>query len=136
MAVLPHHVAAPQGRPRRTGNLSRVIKTHVKCGSRCLADGWRGPSAACKRLRQSNHRENYRNGRTSLHSNDAESDVSRCRLWHRAKWSKVCSLNVKAEAAKATHMEGHVADYLLQTNWRQHMQLSMGVLLVCFSHAA
>lgn len=73
-----------------------------------------------------------RSKKTGVHSNDAESEFGRFKLWHRLKYSRMRTLNTKDQAAKKTHMDGHVAEYVLQTNAGEKMRLNMKLLLEAF----
>ena len=67
------------------------------------------------------------------HTNDAESEVSRFKLWSRGKWSKVRTLNSRSSEQKQTVLKKHVDDYyVLQTNVGDQMMLKMSHLMEAF----
>ena len=130
--VLKHPKQAVAGKPRGGKELARVIKHHLKEGSRVVADGWKGTEEACRltghELRQCQHKDSFR-APDGTHSNDAESEVAKLRLWWRTKWSKVRTKNTRDAQLKQRHLQGHLAEFVLQTNLGDGMQLPFRVLL-------
>ena len=58
---------------------------------------------------------------TGVHSIDAESEISRFKLWCRSKWSKVRTVNLKSQLRKKQKLDGKVADlHAANQRWGWH----------------
>ena len=138
--ILPHPEAAPSKKPRGKKSLKNVIGKHIKSGSTVVSDGWLSTQTAAEELNLSsstcNPAKGCRDLATGVHSNDAESEISRIKLWCRSKWSKVRTVNLKSQLRKKQNLDGKVAEYLLQTNVGDGMKVPMGVLLEAFATAS
>ena len=131
-AVLPSSSSASDKKPRGHDLIKQALQRHVLPKSKVTADGWRATQSACKSLKiplkQVNHANTFR-GKDGTHSNDAESEVARFKLWSRGKWSKVRSTNSKCTAKKQAKLQAKVAEYVVQTNSGCDMKLPMSIIL-------
>jgi hypothetical protein len=62
-----------------------------------------------------NHQKEFR-AADGTHTNDAESEVARFKLWSRGKWSTVRTVNSKSSVKKQAVLKKHVDEYIVQTN--------------------
>ncbi len=92
--MLPQKSEAFAGKPRGEEELKKLFKAHTKRGAISVTDSWSGSIAALKRRRRSpqhnlvnNHRD-WRNGE-GWHSNGAESENGRVRIWARTRYGKL-----------------------------------------------
>ncbi|CAE7503147.1 unnamed protein product [Symbiodinium sp. CCMP2592] len=140
LEILPHPEAAPSKKPRGKTSLKNVIGKHIKSRSTVVSDGWLSTQKAAEELNLSssacNHAKGFRDLATGVHSKDAESEISRFKLWCRSKWSKVRTVNLKDQLRKKQKLDGKVAEYMLQTNVGDAMKVPMGVLLEAFAIAS
>lgn len=135
--VCPHPTDLPKGRgPRDGDSLAAVMQKRVRKKSKLASDGWGGTAVAAAKqklpLKQCNHKQNMRDPKTGVHTNDAESEASRYKLWSRGKWSKVRSINKKTPEAKQKHLKQHVSEYIAQTNVGENMMLKMEQVMEAF----
>ena len=140
-SVLDHPETAPGKKPRGAASISKVLSEHVKPGSKIASDGWISTTKAAKdnglkMLGTCDHGTNFRNPRTGVHSNDAESEVARYKKWHRSKWTSVRTLHTKDQSKKQKHMEGKISEYVLQTNIGDAMQVDMATIMQALSKLA
>ena len=80
-SVLDHPETALEKKPRGAASISKVLSEHVKPGSKIASDGWISTTKAAKdiglkMLGTCDHGANFRNPKTGVHSNDAESEVA------------------------------------------------------------
>ena len=78
---LDHPETALEKKPRGAASISKVLSEHVKPGSKIASDGWISTTKAAKdiglkMLGTCDHGANFRNPKTGVHSNDAESEVA------------------------------------------------------------
>ena len=83
-----------------------------------------------------NHAQNFRNKKTGVHSNDAESEMARFKKWTRSKWTATRTVNSKSAAKKKAHLHKHVQEYILQTNLGKDMAVTMSTLVAAFAGLA
>jgi len=69
-----------------------------------------------------NHSQNWRNPDTGHHSNDAESEFARFKLFLRVKYDYVRTSNAKETVAKDRNMELKLAEYIFYTNVGNKME--------------
>lgn len=79
-------------------------------------------------LKQCNHKMNFR-AKDGTHSNDAESEVARFKLWRRTKWSKVRSTSSTSTAKKLKHLNTKVTEYVVQINGGSGMKMPMSLVM-------
>ena len=140
-SVLDHPETALEKKPRGAASISKVLSEHVKPGSKIASDGWISTTKAAKEgglkmLGTGVHGTNFRNPKTGLHGNDAESEVARYKKWHRSKWTSVRTLNTKDQAKKQNHPEGKILEYVLQTDTGDAMQVDMATIMQALSKLA
>ena len=138
---LDHPETALEKKPRGAASISKVLSEHVKPGSKIASDGWISTTKAAKdnglkMLGTCDHGTNFRNPKTGVHSNDAESEVARYKKWHRSKWTSVRTLNTKDQSTKQKHMKGKISEYVLQTNIGDAMQVDMATIMQALSKLA
>jgi hypothetical protein len=98
-SMLPDSTKAEDGKPRGWKSLKKVIKTHIKRKSHLVKDGWRGSTTAVEMCRDMGykwlppviHQKHFRDPKTGLHTNDAESEINRVKQWMRKKYHRLCS---------------------------------------------
>ena len=131
-AVLSSSSSAPNKKPRGHESIKQALQKHVLPKSKVNTDGWRATQGACKSLKmplkQVNHAKTFR-ANHGTHSNDAESEVARFKLWSRGKWSKVRSTNSKCTAKTQAKLQAKVAEYVVQTNSGCDMKLPMSIIM-------
>ena len=133
MALLPRKVDAPQGMPRGAVSLTQIMAKHIKPGSRLVADEWTATPKAARNNNLPmegtvNHSNNWRNPSTGVHSNDAESEFARLKLFLKCKYSYVRSSNNKNALKKDRTLELNIAEYLFYTNVGRDMSSIMKAL--------
>ena len=115
--------------------MSQAFERKLKKGTKITADGWKATTTAAKNLKMPikivNHNKEFR-AADGTHTNDAEREVSRFKLWSRGKWSKVRALNSRSSEKKQAVLKKHVDEYVLQTNVGDQMKLKMSHLMEAF----
>ena len=89
----------PRGaKPRGWKELKKVIKQHVKKKSEIVKDGWKPSTKAVTELQNELglkllpgkvHQKWFRDPTTGLHSNDAESEISKLKGWMRKRYGSI-----------------------------------------------
>lgn len=92
--LLPASRNALQGKPRGTQQLKKVIKHHIKPGTKPVTDGWAPSASAVNSLGHFeehavvNHSKEWRN-EDGYHTNDIESENNRLKTWARRRWGRL-----------------------------------------------
>ena len=109
----------------------------IKPGSKLVADKWKATVAAARIAGVAmegavNHTENWRDPDTGTHSNDAESEFARLRLFLKSKFGKVRASSNTDPGKKDDMFELHLAEYMFYTN----VGRSMSAIMKAFKHMA
>ena len=92
--LLPGSRSALQGKPRGTQQLKKVIKHHIKPGTKPVTDGWAPSASVVNSLGHFdehavvNHSKEWRN-EDGYHTNDIESENNRLKTWARRRWGRL-----------------------------------------------
>ena len=94
--ILPSAKSAPKGKVKGTESLTEAFKRHVKSHSSIVVDERKASkpalkTAGCKLAGTVHHAAGFRNPKKGHHTNDAESENARYKLWVRNKYSFVRS---------------------------------------------
>ena len=121
MTLLPRKADAPENKPRGKESLLKVMQKHLMKKSLTVADDWTATPVAVKAAGSIvkgtvNHTKNWRNPDTGVHSNDAESEFARFKLFLRVKYDFVRMNNSKDKARKDRALELKLAEYVFYTN--------------------
>ena len=143
-SVLPPPSVAEEGKPRGWKSMLPVIKKHVKKGSHIVKDGWRGSTKAVqsahgmryKLLPEVIHEKHFRDPKTGLHTNDAESEINRLKQWMRKKYARLGSRDRKsgssssdtAEVGSTTSLSFKLDEFMFLKN----VGNDMGQVMVAF----
>ena len=90
-------------------------------GSELVSDKWQGTFAGAAKagLRMYgsvNHTDHWRDPHTGVHSNDAESEFARVKLFLRTKYGYCRSSNNKDPKKKDAMLELHISELVFYTN--------------------
>ena len=77
-----------------------------------------------------NHSQSWRNPETGVHSNDAESEFARFKLFVRVKYDYMRNSNASSEKLKGLAMERKLAEYVFYT----HVGRSMKAVMSAFEY--
>ena len=121
IGLLPRKADAVRGKPRGEESLQKQFEERVRPGSHVVCDEWKStPKAAAagksKVVGSVAHRSGFRNRKTGYHSNDAESEVGRFKLFMKVRNSYVRTTNATTEGAKDVHLQRVIAEYMFYTN--------------------
>ena len=121
IGLLPRREDAPHGKPRGKVALTRMFTKRVNPGSKVVADEWKAtpPAAAAAKsevVGNVSHRKGFCNPVTGYHSNDAESEVGRYKLFLKKKCGWIRTSNAGTKRKKDVHLERQIAEYMLYTN--------------------
>ncbi|CAE7726195.1 unnamed protein product [Symbiodinium sp. CCMP2592] len=92
--LLPVSGKALQGKPRGAQQLKKVIKHHIKPGTKPVTDGWAPSASVVNSLAHFdehavvNHSKEWRN-EDGYHTNDIESENNRLKTWARRRWGRL-----------------------------------------------
>ena len=129
ISLLPRKSDAPtgaKGGPRGTKSLIAQVVMHVKKDTGVIADEWTATppavEAAGSYMEGSvNHSKTWRNPVTGHHSNDAESEFARLKLFLCSKYGYVRASNNKDTTAKDKTLLLNIAEYMFYTNVGKEM---------------
>jgi len=120
-------VDAPEGKPRGKESLLAVMKEHLLETSLFVADDWSATPGAVEAAGSTmkgtvNHTDNWRDPQTGIHSNDAESEFARFKLFLRTKYDYVRPTNAKYKPSKDRALELKIGEYVFYTNVGREMR--------------
>ena len=133
MVLLPGKESAPDNKLRGNDSLAIVMRSHLKGGSRVVADDWSSTPPAVQEAGSQmegtvNHFFHWRNPVTGHHSNDAEPEFARLRLFLRTKNNFERGSNNTDYDVKSRAFLLNVAEYLFYTNVGRDMKQLLAAL--------
>ena len=127
MSLLPRKSDAPRTGPRGKESLLKTMRERLKTESLYVSDEWASTPGAVEAAGSSmlgtcNHSKSWRNPITGIHSNDAESEFARFKLFVRVKYDYMRATNATDPMKKDRAMELKLAEYVFYTNVGREMR--------------
>ena len=127
LTLLPRKADAPKGKPRGKDSLLKVMKKYLKTESLFVADEWTATPPAVNAAGSTmkgtcNHSAHWRDPVTGIHSNDAESEFARFKLFIRVKYDFMRATNSRDKKIQDRALELKLAEYVFYTNVGREMK--------------